>query len=159
VVYTHTYSKNEKIIIDKDKSIERNVVEEIYTKIEKKNGNFKPQKHQQHKQHHQHKQHQQQRQQKEKVANKQKSVDTSIFDARCIDMYGETFCILFGLSNIIEVRMFRDGELRCIKYTTKECLHNDIPIFIKDGYTVVVIEENKKNKKYDIICTHSKQSD
>jgi hypothetical protein len=157
LVYTHTYSKNEKITIDKE-TLQRNVVEEIYTKIEKKQTKDDPQKYKEQPTYKEKKC----KEQKYNSKNKKKQIDTSIFDTECLERYGDIFCILFELdaedTDLFEIRMFKEAQLRCIKYTKKQNLHNDIPNFLKDGYTVVIIEKNKKDEKYDISCTHSRTS-
>jgi len=150
VIYTHTYSKNEKITIDKNKNLERNVVEEIYTKIEKKNKETSkketPNKETQIPKH-----------QHSYTKNKVNAIDSSIFDKECLQRYGDTFCILFELNDSdFEARMFKESQLRCIKYISKRNLYNEIPNFLKDRFTVVIIEKSKKNEKHDITSTHTR---
>lgn len=94
-----------------------------------------------------------------KIDNKLKQkTNTHIFDKHCIELYGDRTCILFHIDLLnIEVRLLdhiRYNKDKGIRYINKNSLYNEIPNFLKNNYTVVLVEYLLSTNTYEITTIH-----
>ena len=75
------------------------------------------------------------------------SETNNIFDKHCIDSYGKKTCILFYIDNdTVEVRLLdtlsqiKNKQITPFRIIKKESVFIEIPNFLQNKYTVIVVE-------------------